>query len=79
VNGPRIGMTIGSLDHPELVTPIVQVGNESRLPYFAALARLPGESTTEEDDPDGAPAIKASNRQHPDHDTDTWPPEGRAP
>jgi hypothetical protein len=73
VNNPRIAMTIGSLDHPELVTPILQVGNESRLPYFPALGSLPGETTTEEDDPEDVVKIRASNRQHPDHDTDHWP------
>jgi hypothetical protein len=73
VNNPRIAITIGSLDHPELVTPIIQVGNESRLPYFAALGGLPGETTTEEDDPEDVVRIRASNRQHPDHDTEVWP------
>jgi hypothetical protein len=73
VNNPRIAITIGSLDHPELVTPIIQVGNESRLPYFAALGGLAGETTTEEDDPEDVVKIRASNRQHPDHDTETWP------
>jgi hypothetical protein len=72
-NNPRIAMTIGSLDHPELVTPILQVGNESKLPYFTALGALPGDTTTEEDDPEDVAKIKASNHQHPDHDTEHWP------
>jgi hypothetical protein len=77
VNSPRIAVTIGSLDRPDLVAPILQVGNESRLSYFPALTSLPGDTTTEEDDPDDVARIRASSRQHPDHDTDVWPPEGR--
>jgi hypothetical protein len=77
LNSPRIAVTIGSLDHPELVMPIRQLGNESKLPYFAALGSLPGDTTTEQDDPDDVVRIRASNRQHPDHDTDVWPPAGR--
>jgi len=73
LNNQRIAITIGSLDHPELVVPIVQVGNEGRLPYFGDLHALAGESTTEQDDPADAEAIKASNHQHPDHDTSSWP------
>jgi hypothetical protein len=72
-NNPRIAMTIGSLDHPELVVPHLQVGNESKLPYFTALASLRGDTTTEDDDPDEVAAIRASNHQHPDHDTEHWP------
>lgn len=72
-NNPRIAMTIGSLDHPELVTPIVQVGNEGRLPYFTVLPTLPGDTTTEQDDPEEAPRIRATNHQHPDRDTEHWP------
>jgi len=76
-NNPRIAMTIGSLDHPELVAPYVQVGNESRMPYFAALATLEGDTTTEQDDPEDTPQIKATNNQHPDYDTNVWPPAGQ--
>jgi hypothetical protein len=73
VNSPRIAVTIGSLDRPDLVTPILQVGNESKLSYFTALGSLPGETTTEQDDPGDVARIRASNRQHPDHDTEVWP------
>lgn len=72
-HNPRIAMTIGSLDHPELVTPIIQVGNEGKLAYFTTLPYLPGDSTTEDDDPDETSNIRASNNQHPDHDTERWP------
>ncbi len=78
VANPRIAVTIGSLDRPDLVTPILQVGNESRLPYFGALHDLPGDTTTEEDDAEFAAKIRATSKQHPDHDTAQWPTAGGA-
>ena len=66
----HLNVTIGSLDHPELVAPIDQDGMEGRLPYFATLHSLPDTGVTGADDPDGVNSIKATNRQHPDHDTD---------
>lgn len=74
VTSPRIAVSIGSLDEPEKVVPAHQFGIEGRLSYFATLAALPGEKTTEEEDPDLSAKIAASNHQHPDHDTATWPP-----
>ena len=71
-----IAASTGSLDHPEQVVPNIQYGIESRVPYFHDLAGLPGEAT--EDDADEAARlahIRATNHQHPDHDTDRWPPE----
>jgi hypothetical protein len=72
---PDIGVLVGSLDHPEQVPPVVQYGIESRVPWYGHLPELPGDKPTYSVDPKGyLPRIKASNRQHPDHDTDTWPP-----
>jgi hypothetical protein len=79
VDSTRIAVSIGSLDEPERIEPGYQCGIESRLSWFEKLPTLPGEATTEEDDPDLAAAIAASNHQHPDHDTAAWPlPEARA-
>jgi hypothetical protein len=69
VAGPRINLTIGSLDNPAAVPPERQFGSEGRQPWFAGLGALPDEGTTEETMASVAPAIAASNRQHPDHDT----------
>ena len=75
MENPRIAITIGSLDHPGLVVPEDQYGNEAKLPYFDHLPDLGSAgTTTEADDPAFAAAIAASNHQHPDHDTDVWPP-----
>lgn len=69
VAGNRINLTIGSLDDPTVVPPERQFGSEGRQPWFAALAALPDEGATETTMAAIAPAIAASNHQHPDHDT----------
>ena len=68
----HLNVTIGSLDHPEFVPPIDQDGMEGQLPYFDALHELPDTGTTEGQDAGWAAGIRASNNQHPDHDTDDW-------
>jgi len=78
LDGPRVTLTIGSLDRPELIEPIHQDGIEARLPYFARLHAIAPESATEDDSEDWAAAIRASSRQHPDHDTAVWPPASSA-
>lgn len=75
VGSDRIVVSIGSLDEPERVKPATQYGIEGRLTYFAELAALPGDKTTEEDEPEKAAAIRRTSHQHPDHDTALWPPE----
>jgi hypothetical protein len=73
VDRQRIAVSIGSLDEPAKIPPRHQYGVEGRLPWFGELAALPGEATTEEDNPALAERIAASNHQHPDHDTAIWP------
>jgi hypothetical protein len=73
VNDPMICVAIGSLDEPAKMAPAIQYGIEARLPYFATLASLPGDKSTEQETPELAAAIARSNHQHPDHDTETWP------
>lgn len=69
-----MAVSIGSLDHPERVEPGHQYGLEGRMPWFDHLPNLPGATTTEQDMPERAAMIGATNHQHPDHDTKTWPP-----
>jgi hypothetical protein len=76
VGSPRIAVAIGSLDEPANVAPKVQYGIEGRLPWFDSLPGLPGDKTTEQEDPEQTAKIAASNHQHPDHDTERWPPKG---
>src|SRR5690606_6292700 len=72
----HISIALGSLDHPERVKPANQYGTEARMPWFAELAGLPGATTEDGSAPELLADIRRSSRQHPDHDTDRWPPEG---
>ena len=74
VEGEWISVSIGSLDHPEAFPPIDQHGVESRIGYVNHLHSLPDRPSTEEEDPDATARIRATNHQHPDHDTAVWPP-----
>jgi hypothetical protein len=64
---------IGSLDEPERVRPVRFYGEEGRLSWTADVAATQGT-------PSGAGGdwpldkIKATNNQHPDHDTENWTP-----
>ncbi len=69
----HLNVTTGSLDNPAQFPPAVQFGQEARMPWFGELCSLPAEGTTETTMADEARAIKASNHQHPDHDTAHWP------
>jgi hypothetical protein len=69
-----LNIALGSLDDPAAVRPQNQFGLEGRMPWFAELPGLPGDKTTEEDLGAEQMAHLAS-RQHPDHDTDHWPPD----
>ena len=72
--GGPIEVSIGSLDDPALGAPAVQVNAEPRLPFVDHLAELP--IRTAEDEPK-ITAFMAGivSYQHPDHDTETWPPQ----
>ena len=71
--GNHLNITIGSLDDPAAFSPWMQFGKEARMPWFNDLCHLPEAGTTDETMASAVPAIKASNHQHPDHDTDQWP------
>ena len=77
ISAPHLNITLGSLDESAAVAPLRQYGIEAKMPWFARLESLPGAAT--EDDPvvDGIQVadIRASNHQHPDHDTEKWPAE----
>ncbi|MBD3732903.1 MAG: GFA family protein [Sphingopyxis sp.] len=68
----HINLTTGSFDEPAKFTPRMQFGVEGQLALFADLP-ISAEGTTEETMSSVAEAIKASNHQHPDHDTPHWP------
>ncbi len=67
-----ISVTLGSLDDPASVAPLRNDGVEAMVPFFTALAGLPGTVSERDDLPGGLDAIVSTNRQHPDHDTGHW-------
>jgi hypothetical protein len=73
LDGEWMSVSIGSLDNPDAFPPIDQHGVEGRLSWTNGLAHLPDRPTTEEEEPETAARIAASNHQHPDHDTQVWP------
>jgi hypothetical protein len=74
LGGKGISVSIGSLDHPEEFPPVDQHGIEGRYDFVNGIGHLLDRRATEEEAPEIAAAIAASNRQHPDHDTAEWPP-----
>jgi hypothetical protein len=76
----NINIAIASLDEPHRVQPAAQYGVESRLSWTDDIAALPA-YTTDESFADYLAVydeIKATNHQHPDHDTAEWPPGERS-
>lgn len=63
-----VELAIGAFDHPELIEPKVQVNHHLRLPWIDTLFDKPAKAQS-------APEGDIVSWQHPDHDTDVWPPE----
>lgn len=75
IDGSWMCVSIGSLDTPEAFPPRDQHGTESRLSWANAVGQLPDVELLEVREPELAASIRASNHQHPDHDTAVWPPK----
>jgi hypothetical protein len=69
-----LALAIAAFDDPSAVEPVVAFGVERKLPYVDNLPKLP-ERTTEEDEAENPFLKSLVSYQHPDHDTDRWPPE----
>lgn len=69
-----IALAIGAFDHPETIEPIIQFGTETKLPYTDTLHTVKSRRTFKGPN---APAYLSdiNSYQHPDHDTDRWPPQ----
>lgn len=77
LDGAWISITIGSLDRPEDMQPTHFYGEEGRISWTAEVSAHVA-TVTGIDTPGHVDALRQTNRQHPDHDTDQWPPqEGR--
>jgi hypothetical protein len=66
VEDTYICLTIGSFDNPAAMRPALQVGTESRMPWFGDLAGLPQMTTEQSTPPEDM--HKLASRQHPDFD-----------
>ncbi|ACP24654.1 hypothetical protein NGR_c08630 [Sinorhizobium fredii NGR234] len=71
-----MALAIAAFDRPEGITPTIQWGIEAKLPYVDNVPSLPGEETMADIDAASYLADVVSY-QHPDHDTENWPPEER--
>lgn len=68
-----IAIAIGAFDRPQEITPKNQWGIEAKLPYIDRIHELPQASTLA--DANTAPFLTSLvSYQHPDHDTEQWPP-----
>ena len=72
--GQVSSVAIGALDRPGDVRLTEQLASDAQVPYFAELADLPVHS--EEEPRAAAYLASVVSYQHPDHDTDAWPPRG---
>ena len=74
--GDTIDIGIAILDTPEVLRPTEQYWIDTRVPWFGELAGLPVAGLG-----DALPADEVQRRkpfQHPDHDTEHWPPASTA-
>jgi hypothetical protein len=72
-NDPTYEIAIGSLDDPNSIGPFTeQVGIESKVAWFDTLNALKRLETNDYRTPDDM--AKLTSFQHPDHDTEHWPP-----
>jgi hypothetical protein len=69
-----IDLAIGAFDDPAALKPVVQMALDAAVPWIADLAGLPGQSPEEMVQMQAHYAAVVS-RQHPDHDTEVWPPK----
>jgi len=67
LGGQRVGVTLGSLDNPNVVAPEEQFGAESRVSWLAAALAAPETSLSEWLRNKGIASV--GSRQHPDHET----------
>ncbi len=69
-----IALAIGAFDAPEDLAPTIAWGVESKLPYVDDVARLPQKHTMG-DLASASFLADLKSFQHPDFDTESWPPE----
>ena len=70
-----IELSIGAFDDPEVAAPTLQVNPTDKVSFFDTLIALPTRQSGESPKADEFKRDIISH-QHPDRDTDTWPPAG---
>lgn len=70
IGGAGPNVTLGSLDNPAGIEPELACAPESALPWMKGLF-----APDTGDDSQWYGVVARSNHQHPDHDTEQWPPE----
>ncbi|MBZ0148692.1 MAG: GFA family protein [Pseudorhodoplanes sp.] len=75
--GGPVEIAIGALDHPNLAAPKMQVNPTDKLPVFDGMCSLPVRAVGADPQQEAFNASLTSF-QHPDHDTNEWPPKGQS-
>jgi hypothetical protein len=73
VDGGGTDVSIAAFDRAADIAPVLQLAPEARLPWVNHLSALP-ERTQEEEARVAKHYAGIVSTQHPDHDTETWPP-----
>jgi hypothetical protein len=69
-----LAISVVTFDEPNSIVPILAYGVEGKLKWADGLAKLP-ELHTNDDMKDAPFLATLISFQHPDHDTEIWPPE----
>ena len=77
VDTDHLAVTLGSLDDPSAYRPVSEDSVESRVPFVAEWTGVRQKITDDDFSPDELKVIQDSNHQHPDRDTEVWPPEAK--
>ncbi len=72
----EVELAIGAFDDPTVAAPVRQIRPEEKLPFVDGIPDLPMRPR-EEKLPLAERMPGFVSYQHPDHDTTSWPPEGR--
>jgi hypothetical protein len=70
----QVEIAIGAFDNPAAAAPVIQVNLHDKLPFFDGLTSLPIRTEYSEGWQEFMDHLVSY--QHPDHDTDVWPPAG---
>ena len=73
----QVEIAIGAFDDPTQVAPVQQVNPRDKLPFFDTLTELPTRTEYSEGWLEFMETLHS--HQHPDHDTEVWPPAGGFP